>query len=121
MYLTNYSSCANCSTAGGIRRWWSLRWGALNPEQQVRYLYFQMLDQAAEHDKPRQESETPAAYAPRLSQELDAAPEDAEAIRTLTDAFVQVRYAGSGAQREQVSWLAQMWERLRRIFSSQPS
>lgn len=105
--------------AGGDRRWWPLRWGGLNPEQQVRYLYFQLLDQAAEHDKGRQQSETPAAYAPRLSHELEAAPEDEEAIRTLTDAFVQVRYAGSHAEREQVSWLAGVWERLRRIFASQ--
>jgi hypothetical protein len=107
--------------AGGERRWWPLRWGKLNPEQQVRYLYFQLLDQAAEHDKPRQQSETPAAYAPRLSQELGAAAEDEEAIRALTDAFVRVRYAGGQADRGQVSWLAQLWEHLRRIFVSQPS
>lgn len=107
--------------AGAARRWWPLRFGRLTPEQQVRYLYFQMLDQAAEHETPRQESETPADYAPRLSRKLDAAPEDEEAIRALTEAFVQVRYAGSGAQREQVSWLTQAWERLRAAFSSQRS
>ena len=78
-----------------------------------------MLDQAADHALPRQESETPAAYAPRLSQELGAAQEDEAAIRTLTEAFVEVRYAGGGVQREQVSWLAQVWERLRSVFSSQ--
>jgi hypothetical protein len=105
--------------AGGERRWWPLRWGRLNPEQQVRYLYFQMLDQAAEHDNPRRQSETPAAYAPRLSEEIGAAVEDDAAIRALTDAFVQVRYAGSAADRGEVSWLAQLWERLRRIFASQ--
>jgi hypothetical protein len=105
--------------AGSARRWWPLRWGRLNPEQQVRYLYFQLLEQAAEHDKPRQQSETPTDYAPRLSHELDAAPEDQEAIRALTDAFVQVRYAGSRAEREQVFWLAQLWEHLRAIFTSQ--
>jgi len=105
----------------GERRWWPLRWGRLNPEQQVRYLYFQMLDQAAEHDKPRRQSETPAAYAPRLSEEIGAVEEDDAAIHALTDAFVQVRYAGSPAAREEVSWLAQLYERLRRIFSSQQS
>jgi hypothetical protein len=106
---------------GGERRWWPLRWGKLNPEQQVRYLYFQMLDRAAEHDTPRQQSETPAAYAPRLSEAVGAEQEDEAAIRALTDAFVQVRYAGSAADRQEVSWLAQLWERLRRIFSSQRS
>jgi hypothetical protein len=80
-----------------------------------------MLDQAAEHDNPRRQSETPAGYAPRLSEEISAGEEDAAAIHALTDAFVQVRYAGSQADRAEVSWLAQLWERLRRIFSSQQS
>lgn len=106
--------------AGARRRWWSLRWGGLNPEQQVRYLYFQLLDRAAEYDKPRRENETPAAYAPRLSEEVGAQEEDKEAIEALTNAFVQVRYAGQSPQREQVSWLAQLWDRLRRVFVSQP-
>ena len=102
------------------RKWWPLRWGGLNPEQQVRYLYFQLLNRAAEYDKGRLESETPAAYAPRLSEEVGAQAEDREAIEALTTAFVQVRYAGQAAQQEQVSWLAQLWDRLRKVFSSQP-
>ena len=53
--------------AAGGRKWWPLRWGGLNPEQQVRYLYFQLLDRAAEYDKGRRESETPGS--------LCAAPE----------------------------------------------
>ena len=106
------------ATAG--RKWWPLRWGGLNPEQQVRYLYFQLLNRAAEYDKGRHESETPAAYAPRLSEEVGAQAEDKEAIEALTRAFVQVRYAGQAAQQDQVSWLAQLWDRLRKVFSSQP-
>jgi hypothetical protein len=106
--------------AGGGRRWWPLRWGGLNPEQQVRYLYFQLLDRAADYDKPRRENETPAAYAPRLSEEVGAQEQDKDAIEALTKAFVQVRYAGEPPQREQVSWLAQLWDRLRRVFVSQP-
>lgn len=104
----------------GERRWWPLRWGGLNPEQRVRYLYFQLLNRAAEYDKGRGESETPAAYAPRLSEAVGAQEEDRAAIEALTQAFVQVRYAGQGAQQEQVSWLAQLWDRLRKVFSSQP-
>ncbi len=102
------------------RKWWPLRWGGLNPEQQVRYLYFQLLNRAAEYDKGRLESETPAAYAPRLSEEVGAEAEDREAIEALTKAFVQVRYAGQAAQQDQVSWLAQLWDHLRKVFSSQP-
>ena len=106
-------------TAAG-RNWWPLRWGGLNPEQRVRYLYFQLLNRAAEYDKGRRESETPAAYAPRLSEEVGAEAEDRDAIEALTKAFVQVRYAGQAPPQEQVSWLAQLWDQLRKVFSSQP-
>jgi hypothetical protein len=106
-------------TGGGLRRWWPLRWGGLNPEQQVRYLYFQLLDRAADVNKPRHESETPAAYAPRLSEEVGAQAEDKAAIEELTKAFVQVRYAGQAPPREEVSWLAQLWDQLRKVFSTQ--
>jgi hypothetical protein len=161
----------------------------------VRFLYFQMLEEAAEHDKARLPGETPAAYAPRLAaavahEEATAAPiaklpaepvpteidppevvpgatsqiqpgytrgtqpgaeeldsigaamyagdastatqagvipgdpaqadatqaDPAAAIRTLTDAFVQVRYAGQQVEEAQASWLRQVWERLRRRF-----
>jgi hypothetical protein len=105
--------------SSGVRRWWPLRWGGLNPEQQVRYLYFQLLDRAAEADKPRGVSETPAAYAPRLSEEVQAEAEDKAAIDELTKAFVQVRYAGQAPPREEVSWLAQLWDHLREVFSTQ--
>ncbi len=110
---------AIAGTAAG-RPWWPLRWGGLNPEQRVRYLYFQLLNRAAEYEKGRGESETPAAYAPRLSEAVGAQEEDREAIEALTEAFVQVRYAGQAPQQEQVSWLAQLWDRLRKVFSSQP-
>lgn len=108
------------AATGAGRKWWQLRWGGLNAEQQVRYLYFQLLNRAAEYDKGRRENETPAAYAPRLSEEVGAQAEDKEAIEALTKAFVQVRYAGQPAQQDQVSWLAQLWDRLRKVFSSQP-
>jgi hypothetical protein len=104
----------------GNRRWWPLRWGGLDPAQQVRYLYFQLLARAADHNKPRHESETPAAFAPRLSAEVHAEEQDKEAIEALTKAFVQVRYAGETPAEEQVSWLAQLWDRLRKVFASQP-
>jgi hypothetical protein len=108
--------------AGGKagRRWWPLRWSGLTPEQQVRYLYFQLLDEAAQHQQPRHESETPNTYAPRLSEAVTADPEADDAIRALTDAFVQVRYAGESMPTERVSWLERAWKRLRTVFGSKP-
>jgi hypothetical protein len=108
------------AAGGSGRRWWPLRWGGLDPAQQVRYLYFQLLARAAEYDKPRHESETPAAFAPRLSAEVQAEEQDKEAIEALTKAFVQVRYAGETPASDQVSWLAQLWDKLRKVFASQP-
>lgn len=104
--------------AGGRRRWWPLRWGNLDPTQQVRYLYFRLLDEAAEHQVARQPGETPRVFAPRLSQALDAGEEQTEAIHALTEAFEEVRYAGQRADQARASWLTRLWEQLRSIFTS---
>jgi hypothetical protein len=106
--------------SGAKRRWWPLRWGGLSPEQQVRYLYFQMLDEAAGHEQPRRASETPVAFAPRLSQAFATQEEEDAAIQALTDAFVQVRYAAQPVASEQVSWLERAWARLRKVFTTKP-
>ncbi|MBW7884956.1 MAG: DUF4129 domain-containing protein, partial [Caldilineaceae bacterium] len=72
-----------------------IRWRWLTPLQQIRYLYFQMLEVAARHDLGRKPGETPVQYAPRLRQELVADGEDGDAIDALTEAFVRVRYANA--------------------------
>ena len=101
------------------RRWWPLRWGGLSPEQQVRYLYFQMLDQAAGHDQPRRASETPGAFAPRLSQAFATQEEEERhpgphrrvcpgALRRPTGGQRAGFMAGAG------------WARLRKVFTSKP-
>ena len=61
------------SAGASRRRFWPWRWQALDPTQRVRYLYFQLLDQAEEHDLPRRPAETPAAFAPRLHDALAGA------------------------------------------------
>ena len=99
---------------------WLLRWRDLNPQQQVRYLYFQLLAYAEERAAPRQESETPQRFAPRLSQALDAPAPEEEAIQTITGAFEAVRYADQTIDKEQVSQLQRLWEQLRTTLGSQP-
>ena len=94
-----------------------LPWRFLTPSQQVRYLYFALLDAAGRRQAARRVSETPHQYAPRLQERLAvaAAPEAPSldmsidggaapvvaaedepevAITALTEAFVGVRYAG---------------------------
>ncbi len=67
------------------RRFWPWRWQALDPTQRVRYLYFQLLIQAEERRLARRPAETPAAYAPRLSDALAPPPETPDDVETLTD------------------------------------
>lgn len=118
-----------------------LPWRFLTPSQQVRYLYFALLDAAARHAAGRAAAETPHQYAPRLRERFaassaaeapipdssaratsavpDAASEMGEeddpqgAVTELTEAFVGVRYAGTDATPENVRRLRARWNRLR--------
>lgn len=88
-------------------------WRDLDPQQRVRYLYFQMLEAAARAAVPRNDDETPRRFAPRLSGSLEEAGTDDAAIEALTDAFEAVRYAGSKVDAGQVKRLQMLWEQLR--------
>ncbi len=55
-----------------------LRLGNLNPEQQVRYFYMTMLQQAKESGIGRNAGETPLRYAPRLVELLHPIPKPSE-------------------------------------------
>ena len=98
----------------------------LTPTQRARYLYFAMLDWAAERDVPRREGETPLRFEPRLGQSLPAGasspdqagtqPESPQTIvHTLTDIFIRLRYAGGATDHDAVGRLEQMWKRLQRV------
>jgi hypothetical protein len=102
----------------GLWNWLWRRWRDLNGQQRVRYLYFQMLDAAAQRQTPRHEDETPRRFAPRLTDTLDALPPEEAAISTITDAFERVRYAGEEVDAAQVQHLESLWERLRTILRS---
>ncbi len=112
------------------------------PNQQVRHLYLSTLRNAETAGVPRRPGETPFGYAPRLAQTLIAvvdpvdpidpedaadrtpdggappafvpaeADENAAAMSALTNAFVEVRYAGGSADAGQIDHLQREWERL---------
>lgn len=99
----------------GLPSWLRLR--GLDPDRQVRYYYLALLHRAEEAGVPRKEAETPSSYAPRLAQQLEALEvndENRAAIGELTEAFIQVRYAGDHVQPDKLSHIKQMWNQLKR-------
>jgi hypothetical protein len=82
----------------------------------VRYYYLALLHRAEEAGLPRREAETPLHYAPRLAEQLDADELNRTAITDLTDAFVQVRYAGSHVAPDRLAKLKQVWRQLKRTL-----
>jgi hypothetical protein len=93
-----------------LSRW---RLGNLDSEQRVRYFYLTTVERAQESGLPRNAAETPRQYAPRLSERLATQPEDGEAVQTLTEAFVRVRYSRGKFESTEVSTLQRLWEQIR--------
>lgn len=103
---------------GNITKRWRLR--DLAPDQQVRYLYLATLEHAEKHGLPRQRGETPLQYSPRLAQQLAEQMEQPGVtpppVQTLTDAFVQVRYAQRPVPAEEVPLLQKIWEQIQQYL-----
>lgn len=93
-----------------------LRWRNLDPDRQVRYYYLSILHRAAEAGTPRHVGETPTHYAPRLAERLSADVDDRAAIDELTDAFVQVRYAGTHVAPDRLKHLKAVWQQTKRLL-----
>ncbi|MEJ5247924.1 MAG: DUF4129 domain-containing protein [Caldilinea sp.] len=91
-------------------------WRLLTPEQRVRFLYFRLLEHGAAQGVARRAAETPSHYAVRLESALDASAETRADIDALTDAFIQVRYAGGAMKPDDVDALRQSWKRLRKTL-----
>jgi hypothetical protein len=100
----------------GLLSWFGKR--SLTPEQQVRYYYLSLLEQAEESGRPRRRSETPNVFAPRLAAQVTEDESDQDAIDTLTQAFVRVRYARDRVEAAMLPELQQFWKRLRDLLRS---
>jgi hypothetical protein len=98
----------------GLPGWLGLR--GLDPDRQIRYYYLSLLHRAEEAGMPRQRGETPLHYAPRLAERLEADDENRHGIEELTEAFVQVRYAGQHVGPDRVGQVKQVWQRLRQLL-----
>jgi hypothetical protein len=82
-----------------LSQWFErLRQGNLTPEQQIRYYYLSMLEQAEKFGTARSQSETPARFAPRLEQALhrDDGPLSRAAADVDSDAALETAWAAPG-------------------------
>jgi hypothetical protein len=96
----------------GLPTWLRLR--GLDADRQVRYYYLALLHRAEEAGLPRRDAETPLHYAPRLAEQLEADEANRAAIADLTDAFVQVRYAGDHVAPDRLAQIKQVWRQLKK-------
>jgi hypothetical protein len=97
----------------GLPDWLRLR--GLDADRQVRYYYLALLHRAEQAGLPRKEAETPFHYAPRLAEQIEADEANRTAIADLTDAFVQVRYAGTHVAPDRLAYLKQIWRQLKKL------
>lgn len=133
----------NSRSSGTPDDWFNrLRLSDLNPDQKIRYFYMYILYQADKVGLGRRKAETPLQYGPRLAESMHPAidTEDVDAndpvedgfdlaeaekkretalaetkqqLRSLTDAFLRVRYAGTSSSETSVSPLKDVWESLK--------
>jgi hypothetical protein len=96
------------------------RWkvGKMDDAQHVRYFYLTTVERAEQGGLVRRPGETPRQYAHRLNERLSALTEaeplaEPEAVQTLTEAFVQVRYSRLQVKSTDISTLQRIWERIR--------
>ena len=78
----------------------------LDPRQAVRALYQQLLARAKALGRPRPPGVTPSAYEPLLH---SLAPETAEPLHTLTEAYLTARYAADPPASAQVAQARAAW------------
>ena len=88
--------------------WWQ-RWRARTARERVRRLYLALVSRAAQVGHPRAAHQTPFEYAAQLEPHL---AEEEDALKKLTDAFVEARYSRRAFEPEEVNLLRRIWQRL---------
>jgi hypothetical protein len=91
-----------------VPSWWQ-RWRARTARERVRRLYLALVSRAAQVGHPRAIHQTPFEYAARLEPHV---AEEGEALKRLTDAFVEARYGRRAFELEEVNLLGRIWQRL---------
>jgi len=79
----------------------------------IRQIYARLLAWAAQHGLPRRPEETPYEYLTDLRRALPEATPD---LRTITEAYVQVRYGDLPASAAELSAVRKSWERVHKGY-----
>lgn len=77
--------------------------------ESIRRIYAALVARAAEHGLPRQVAETPYEFLPRLENKF---ADNADDLRAITDAYVDVHYAEHTATEERAKVILETWKRL---------
>lgn len=107
-----------------LSRW---RLGDLNAAQRIRYFFLTTIERAEQGGLARRQGETPRQFAARLAERLATTPEaeqpepeviqagaeHTQAVQTLTEAFVRVRYSKRQVGDDEASRLQQIWQKIR--------
>jgi hypothetical protein len=88
------------------------RVGSLSAES-IRRIYAALVARAAEAGLPRHIAETPYEFLPRLER---AWPDEAEHVRTITEAYVAVHYGEGEASKAEVEQVRRVWREVERVI-----
>jgi len=88
----------------------------LNPRQRVLFYYLALVRRGGERGLPRQPWQTPYEYTRQIEAQLadeDSAGEVDEALRAMTEAFVDARYSQHPVEAVRASAVQRYWEKIR--------
>lgn len=96
-------------------RYTSLR--RMDSRQKILFYYQGMLRRAGQSGMPRQPYQTPYEYAEDMRQVLTASEQPLEAdLEVMTEQFVEARYSRHEITPQQVGWVRQSWEHIKRFL-----
>jgi len=93
-------------------------WHKLAPRSAVIAIYLTVLRYAARQGHPRQSGQTPTEYAAQVAEQVPGA---SEALGSLTDLFVEVRYGPCPVEPAEAGRAQLLWKALRRRLHDQGS
>lgn len=95
------------------RHWNLFGFRNLSPRERILHYYLNILKRAQTKGAGRQGHQTPYEYQPHLQQ---SAPDVQTEIQLITDTFVHARYSREPFNKEQVTLVKALWQRIRKAL-----
>jgi hypothetical protein len=89
--------------------------GEVDSRRMIRKIYQSMLAAATEHGRPRPPSQTPNEFAATL---IELWGTDSQVVATITDGYIQARYASDPPSLDQAHLVLRAWKRIRSAVDS---